>query len=603
MELHPAPTPPVQEPRPGARFALGSAVFFAVVAVVMTWPLAVRPGELFSSRQDAYLNVWNLWWVAHALFEEGDLLRSHLLLHPRGLGLESQPLSLLQTIAAAPLTAAVGPVASFSLLAVFAFALAGWAACAWIARVSRDAFAGLVGGAVFAFAPLHYVYLPELNLVATGFVPLWFLAAHRLRERSSVARGAVAGLALAAVGLSSWYYGLAVGLAALGETVWRLARARADERRQRALAFGAHWLAAGVGLAPLVLALLPAFADAPESWGTEREGFALWMEDFKGSGVAVALPPLVGWAALLLAAVALFARRAAARASSRATEPAATPGPAGRLRVGLALLAFAFALLSFGSSLELGDTRVPLPYALLSELPVVRSARYPDRFFVVALLAVAALAGLGAADLRRRAAGRAGPVAAALLLVLPLIEGWPGMLGSTVGAPRLPLRPDAPRGAVLHVPTTLRNLDGEAMLYQTRHGLPIAGGYRTRGDDALEAERRVDPVVGPAFLRRPPALDDAWVAGLRAAGFAHVALQRRPWLAGAAEAAPAPARVLGPFVLDGGRAFLRHRLFPSYPLHARLPELESAWRPELERLLGAPRGQSDEVLVFEVPAR
>ncbi len=606
MEPRPAPSPPgFDEPGsdesgsdgtagaptpPGGRFALASAAFFALASVAATWPLAARPGALFSSRQDAYLNLWNLDWVSRAVLGDAPLLRTDRLLHPVGLGLESQPLSLLQTVAAAPLTASAGPEVAFSVLAVLSFALAGWAACLWAARATGDGLAGLVAGAVFAFAPLHWVYLPQLNLAATGFVPLWFLAALALRRRTSPARGALAGVALALAGLSSWYYGLAVGLAAAGETVLRLARCPAPERRARLVAWTAHWVVAAALLAPLVGSLLPAFAGAPASWGTEREGLAPFVPDFRGTGVGVALPALVGWGALLLAAAGLVAPGVA-----RATAPRG-------LRTGLGLVALVFGVLSFGSALELGGVRVPLPYAAVAELPVLRSARYPDRFFVVALLAVAGLAGLGAADLRRRLSGPAARIAGAALVLLPLAEAWPGMVRLEPSAPDLPFPAGAAAGAVLHVPTTLRNLDGEAMLYQTRHGRPIAGGYRTRGRDALEDERRADAAVGPAFLRRPPELGADWVAALRASGFAWVALQRRAWIEGAPGAPSAPS-VVGPFALDGGRELLRRRLWPHYPLHDRLPESEAAWRPALEELLGPPRGSSDTYLLFEVPAR
>src|SRR5262245_49501500 len=106
---------------------LRAALFFALVTVVVTWPMAVAPGAFYSSRQDLYLGVWDLaWvgdWVAHP---SSPLFHTDLLLYPFGTGLEVQPLSLFQSLGAAPLTWALGPLVAFNLLALASFWFAGW---------------------------------------------------------------------------------------------------------------------------------------------------------------------------------------------------------------------------------------------------------------------------------------------------------------------------------------------------------------------------------------------------------------------------------------------------------------------------------------------
>jgi hypothetical protein len=60
--------------------------------------------------------------------------------------------------------------------------------------------------------------------------------------------------------------------------------------------------------------------------------------------------------------------------------------------------AFLFALLMFGTTLYLGgaDTNVPMPFALLRLIPFVNANRYPARFNVMLMLALAPLVALGA---------------------------------------------------------------------------------------------------------------------------------------------------------------------------------------------------------------
>lgn len=573
-------------PAAARRFTLRAALAAALAAVLLTWPLAARPDAFFSSRQDCFLGVWDLWWVAAAVGDPArELFATAALFFPGGADLASQPFSLLQSVPAVPLVEAFGPLVAFNLLALASFWLAAWAAALWARPLCGSDLAAFLGGLAFAFSPYHYLYLPELNLVAIGTVPVYLLAARALDRRPGAARGAVAGLALAAVALGSWYYAIAVGLAAAGLSLRRLARRDVPPARRAAAELAQLAVAAAV-LAPVVLELWPSLADPPAPSQAEREGLAFLMEGFKGTSATVALPVLVGWIVLVLGAVALVR-------------------PRGR---GLPLaLALGFLVLSLGESARVLGADVPLPYALLQHVPGARAARYPDRFFVVASLGFAALAACGAADLaralerRRRGAGRA---AGLVLVVLVAAESWPGMLPCSDSARLAPVpdRASPPPGAVLHAPTTYRNLDGELLLEQTRHGRPLAGGYVTRPDPGLVAERRADPLLGPFALRAPVDLPADLARGLRERGFGLVVARR----AGAVEPpvslrepSSGPRVVWGPFSL-AGRAFLHERLFPPYPLHAELAASAAAWEAALAQRLGPPIAEGPGGAVFAV---
>lgn len=119
-------------------------------------------------------------------------------------------------------------------------------------------------------------------------------------------------------------------------------------------------------LAPIVIRILPAYVgQAHSTGGAERAGMGLIMENFKGTPVTIALWAFCGFTTLLLAVVgSLSARR--------------VPG--------LMALVAGFFVLSLGQSLSLGDVKIPLPYALLQDLPVVSAIRFPDRFFVMVQL-------------------------------------------------------------------------------------------------------------------------------------------------------------------------------------------------------------------------
>ena len=51
------------------RFDVRAGLFFAAVALALTWPLAFSPGAAVSVRDDDYPNLWNAWRLGRALNE------------------------------------------------------------------------------------------------------------------------------------------------------------------------------------------------------------------------------------------------------------------------------------------------------------------------------------------------------------------------------------------------------------------------------------------------------------------------------------------------------------------------------------------------------
>jgi len=561
-------------------FAWRSALFFCLATLAMTWPLAASPAHLISSRNDYYLGLWNLWWVARALTEPGlEVFWTDALFAPFGHGLEVQPLTLLQTVPAVPLTLLAGPVVAYNVLVLVSFWMAGWVTSLWVRKLGGDEVAGLVAGVVFGFSPFHYTYLAQLNLVPIGVVPLYFLAALSLQREPTAVRAALTGAALAAVGLASWYYGVGVGLAATALSLARLAgRERGPVSRRLGLE-AVHWSTCALLLAPVVLAMLPGFG-AGEAEG-ELEGMGIVMGNFKGSETVVGLHSFIGLAALLLAV-------AGCRRS--------------RVALSLLAMALAFFVLSLGSTVEFGGRVLELPFAALDHIPLVGAVRFPDRFFVLTQLGVAALAGLGAARLRAGGVrgARGGLAASTLLVVLPLLEFRPGAL-PLASAPEdtpIPSADQGEPGAVFTVPLRLSNLDSESMYQQIRHGRPIPGGYLTRNaGPARDRLLTLDPLLLALMGAPPDRLPRKLGRALHGQGFVYLAVQREPLV----PLGPTSRReLLGPFFL-GGRAFLRQRLFPAYSRRAEWLESSDAWVRELTGRWGPPVGRSAHTVVFAVP--
>ena len=528
--------------------ALGCAI---LAGLALTWPLAMRfatdlPGGAHKDGlEDAYQNVWNLWWTARALAGLTNPLITDRFFFPEGPNLFFHTLSPANTLLAAPVTALWGPVAGFNTVALLSFALGGlgmWA----LARARLGHGPALLAGLAFVASPFHMAALisdGQLQIFALQWLPWYILFLLRALRMGARRDALLAGIFLALTAWTDWYYTLFLLIFTAGAVVWVAWADRGRAQQSAVDGIGVSYLSlwrtaapllwvgviSALGAAPLVVPMLVEAsrysymnlypADDPARLSADLLAYlvpprahALWGGAPWAWGVSYGVNRrfYLGLAVSALALLALVRR------------PAARPW---------GLMALAFGVLSLGAVLRVNgvNTGVPLPYALLANLPVVRLTRQPDRFDVLVTVALAMLAAHGAAVIlgwigdRYR---RWRPVALAALAALVLLDYLPAPIATR--APEVPpflaTLPHTDDGAILEFPfhTDVPYRDAERMLFQTIHGRPISGGYHSR--------LYPQPQLGLPALRdlRADALGDiaaepgGWSSALRSIGYRYV---------------------------------------------------------------------------------
>lgn len=567
-------------PSAGAHYLIATAGYLALALLMLgpflaLWAAAIPGGPI--AAVDGYQNVWNLWWVQRAVAAGQNPFVTDLLFYPQGAPLYLQTLSITNGLMALPVTALFGPVAAFNTAAVLSFALCGLAAYALTLRETGSRAAAALGGLIFSFGPFHVTKLwdGQLELVAAQWLPLFALFLLRAfgdgRRRDAV----LAGVCLALVAYTSWYYALFAALfGALAALLWW---PRREGRAATLRHLGQGALAAGVGAALVAPALVlaataehRALLPVPPAEVAERSANLLaffapsYLHPLWGDTVTRTIG--LDWAfntadwniALGYTAIALAAL-----------------GVAGAWRQAwrwlvILLAAMAFAL---GPTLWAGPWRVdlPMPYDLLAALPGLSLGRRPFLFAVVVTMSLAVLAGLGARVLLARLPARARPaalVAIGLLLAVEYIpRPWPANPAAVHPYYQTVARGE---GAVLELPPPVSKRIAPQRA-QLVHGRPLFGGYLAR-----------NPLY--PFPDEAPVARDLWATGL---GYRHD-----------------PGRVLlGP---DDPLAALR--AYGVRTVVVRWGELpagaEGQVRPALERALPgvAPRFADGAISVYEVPA-
>ena len=441
---------------------------------------------------DAWLHLWDLWWVDKAVVDlQQNPYQTTYLYYPTGLNLYYHSLDLLNALASIPFQHLFNLTAAFNLLVLANLTLDGLAAY-WLCRERTGSVeAGLVGGALFASAPLLGTSLDfgQLDEVTVWWVPLYMLALWRALDspgpvwKAGGGRGAAvcAGLCLVGASLATWYFtaGLVV-FTAVFVPLYLLGKHGGGMRQYLAVLWNAALkVAVTVGLFVVLL--------SPLLWAmiSERLSGATYMLPAPRTTIfnsvdllALFTPPrlelpalnahnstvALGYVAIALGVLGLVVRRNVA------------------LPLGVALLALV--VMSLGPVLQVAgnETGVPMPYTLLNNVPFIGASRQPLRFLATAAMVLSLLGAYGFAWLLSRLRGsglRAWVTSVALLLVALELFNLPRHLETTRTGDEIAfLRSSAEPGAVVELP--YGEYSALSLLHQTAHQRPIVGGYTSR---------------------------------------------------------------------------------------------------------------------------
>ena len=432
--------------KPRAVKALIPLFVYAGLATGFFWPLLLQLANGLHDRSDTVLNTWIIGWQAHILPQAPLALFDAPIFHPLRNTLALSEILWPAAPAAVPLTLATqAPLLVYNLLFLASFLLAGCGAYLLALHLTGSRSGALLAGIVYAFSPYQFGHLSQLQLLSIGWLPLLLLFLDRFWERGKPRDGLLLALTMAAQALSAFYYAFQVILVVGLFLIYRLVvpgRAGVDlHGRFRPLVRLAPWAALA---ALLILPFTIPYLQVRSQLGLERSlaetlSYAPPLTDYllplAGHPIYAWLLPeggklgggglFLGLVPLCLALTGLVSGRSAAPGHLRRTPRM------GRL---FWLLLFVVALtLSLGPRLKLtpGDPGgLALPFGwLYQHVPGLTAIRAPGRFAVSTFLALAMLAGCGAAwllrGLRRQGVRAAAGVALGALCLLEYGGGQP----------------------------------------------------------------------------------------------------------------------------------------------------------------------------------
>lgn len=483
---------------------------FLVLAIALTWPLALHLDTAVADRGDPLLTAWIIDWVCYSfthaplhLYDAPIYYPAH---HPLaysenlvGIAIVMLPLHLAGL---APLT-----VQNIAILLGFAFSAYGMFVLARL--ITRDTPASLLAGIVFAFGSFMLAHIQHIQILWSGWLPLLFAAFFVYRREPTTRHAALLAGAFVMNGLTNIYWLM------FGGFVLILTAAFLGLDRKSWLRFFAALAIATLILTPFLIpyALVAQEYGAARTTGESRGGSASFTDWLTPSSRNLIYGPLAdpalhrderelfpGLVPIFLALIAFASHRVIVQPRNRApallnlailagavltylavvARPRVWDVPA-MITVVLLLVRFwpcvkpteelaAAMWIIVGFVASLGWNAFLHPFLFRVVMPF-RATRTPARWAIIVLMGLAVWAAIGAAKRRKSVA--------VVLIVLAVVEVLPRIKWDHLDprvAPVYRWLAEAKPGPVLELPIIAHGVPYEYILADTVHRQPILNG-------------------------------------------------------------------------------------------------------------------------------
>lgn len=489
---------------PTVRFGLLVLVYTALTVFVFRNFIPHVGNTLIGPPEDNMQDFWNTWYAASQVRTFHDLGYTNLIRHPEGMTLYYHSFAYPKLVVAMIFGALFGAhltglVALHNFLLVISFPISAIGGFYLVRHFTGDTFGGMVGGAVFAFNPIHVAHVQHyMHVSSIEFIPFFALFFILAVERRSRGFALLSTLCFALSALSCWYYLFYCAYFMAFLYVVLAIRQRRFLNVWPLIMILCNIVGLLVLLSPL---LVPMVAQTARGLNVYEEGTDIYVADLFGY---VTFPPVHYLSALSEPIHSLM--------TGYAWENIAYLGLVNiallawlilrRKRLDRKLIAFVlsgmgvFAVIASGSHLHvLGRSTIPLPDLLLSYLPFFKNVRAPARAMVLVYLFLSIGVGYAISTIwRERGATWVGRATITVIVMLIALDFYPQPLPGTpvVCLPAYSLVAQDPdrHAAVLDLPQG-GIVENAYMAYQACHLHPIVGGnvarpvYQTLNDHLL----------------------------------------------------------------------------------------------------------------------
>jgi len=376
-----------------------AVIVFIFFSLLFTYPTIFQLStHLIGGTADGWQFPWNNYVFRERVLNGEDPYYTDSVFYPMGVSLILHGYTEFNDVIGLILSPFFNDVAVTNLMVIFATFLSGFGAYLLARELTGSAFAGLFAGIAFAFCPFRMLRITgHIHMALTQFIPLAIWAMLKMAKTTKIKYAILTGLFFALACYCNYYFVIYLLIAFLLIVAYGLAR----YKEWRTIAFLRNLLISG---AVAVLLLLPVAyhtyvlikTGTAESYSGEE---AFYVKNAADLGDYLRVAPLNR---LILSALD---KNPLIWPYSKVTSGLVVllmfvPGIIFVFRkrpryFGVLLFSgFIFFLLSLGPYIQITDSfRLPMPYNLISGMPILSHARSPERFGIMVNLTMAVVAG------------------------------------------------------------------------------------------------------------------------------------------------------------------------------------------------------------------
>jgi hypothetical protein len=484
---------------------IGILTLYTLLTFILTYPVIFKIRTSIPGGGDAFHWIRILWYMPVAIFNPGltKLTHDYFIFYPYGI-----PASPFHSAFNQILTYLLSSITDihivYTILWLFSFIFGAYGTYLLVKYLTDDRISSVISGIVFAFSPYHFVHsLGHFGATSIEWIPFCALYLMKMFREGGSRNSFFAGVFFILVAMSDLQYmvfmGVFVILLFLYEICISLRKEKENYKKESGKIFYKYSLFGVIsflGLIPLTIENVLIAISGENFLKLNPFEAVMYSTDFLSFFLPSVLHPVfgnltkdiysnfsgnysenttfIGYTVILLS---LFA----------------THRLKGNRYVKFwSISALLFSLISLGPLLHINgntsftafNTTVPLPYlALYYLIPFLDNCRTTGRFFVIASLSFAVLAGYGVSELLKSSKNNKKMIVIVIssLIIFEYLAIPIPM--SVVNKPSFyeEISQDKDSYALLEIPGTLKYEAGVSLIYyQTVHGKPVVGNWAAR---------------------------------------------------------------------------------------------------------------------------
>jgi hypothetical protein len=488
---------------------------YTLLSVIFTYP-AVFSGEYIPGHGDAFQVLWIFWWTKEALLNFTSPTYTDIIYYPIGTFVSNIRLDSLISV---PIQIVFGLVNSYKIIWTSSFILSGYGAFLLVRYLTDDAKAAFISGLVFMFCPYRFGHsLGHLFLLASQWIPLYVLYLIRTFLEDKRSNIIYLNIFLVFVALSTNYYFIYITTFTLLYFLYHYLTCQIPLNRDVVKKMLMGFIPSGLVITffyyPLIKEIL--FSKSYYLYGG---GYVTYSADLLGFFLPSNFHPIFGH---IVAPIYQNFTGNAAEFTVFAGYTVIVLSALAIIRIKTdeirfwAISAIIFFIFCLGPILHINgiysffiegrEVYIPLPYAILMQIPVFSLARVPSRWDIMLMLSLAVLCGYGLRYIfniiqsnknnKMYNANLAMILISCLILFEFLFVPYSILSSTEVPAFYEKIASDDEDYAIFEVPTVLPVTHVKYMYYQTVHGKKIFGGYVPRQQPYPVEFTRSIPFVG-----------------------------------------------------------------------------------------------------------